>query len=130
MRCNSKCTTCNSYCKCIYMYILYMYMIHTFRCLTQEIRSRYPSHDGLYRDYKSTFEAETEYEAEAEFPPREYLYSKLFSYFTIINFAKFNIKSSVIITYFEPTLQMIHRVQSNSTTGTLTWLLLYSCLVI
>ena len=53
------------------MYILYMYMIHTFRCLTQEIRSRYPSHDGLYRDYKSTFEAETEYEPEAEFPPRE-----------------------------------------------------------
>lgn len=43
----------------------------TFRCLTQEIRSRYPSHDGLYRDYKSTFEAETEYEPEAEFPPRE-----------------------------------------------------------
>ena len=26
--------------------------------LTQEIRSRYPSHDGQYRDYKSMFEAE------------------------------------------------------------------------
>ena len=28
---------------------------------SQEIRRRYPSHDGLYRDYMSTFDASVDY---------------------------------------------------------------------
>ena len=36
---------------------------------TQEIRSRYPSMDGNYKDYVSTFEAESAAEPMAEFPP-------------------------------------------------------------
>ena len=39
-------------------------IIHMYLC-TQEIRSRYPSMDGNYKDYVSTFEAESA----AEFPP-------------------------------------------------------------
>lgn len=46
--------------RCIHMY---MYL-----CM-QEIRSRYPSMDGNYRDYMSTFEAESAVEPMAEFPP-------------------------------------------------------------
>ena len=30
---------------------------HLHVCCAQEVRSRYPSHDGNYRDYMSTFEA-------------------------------------------------------------------------
>jgi hypothetical protein len=33
--------------------------------------SGYPSYGGQYRDNKSTFEAEMDYEPEAEFPPAE-----------------------------------------------------------
>ena len=35
----------------------------------QEIRSQYPSMDGNYRDYVSTFEAESAAEPMAEIPP-------------------------------------------------------------
>ena len=60
---HSVCTTCNLH--------VYIHPYHLL-CLTQEIRSRYPSYDGRYRDYKSTFEAESEYEEpEAEFPPMD-----------------------------------------------------------
>ena len=34
---------------CVYENVVYM----------QDIRRRYPSHDGAYRDYMSTFNAET-----------------------------------------------------------------------
>ncbi|XP_064397775.1 uncharacterized protein LOC135344493 [Halichondria panicea] len=30
------------------------------KCVVLEIRRRYPSHNGIYRDYRSTFEAETD----------------------------------------------------------------------
>ena len=34
--------------------------------LFQEIRRRYPSHDGCYRDFLSTFDANTEYHVDEE----------------------------------------------------------------
>ena len=37
------------------VYLLYF-------CLLQEIRRRYPSHDGEYRDYLSTFDASVQYD--------------------------------------------------------------------
>ena len=46
-----------------------LHIISLPTCTCQEIGSRYPSYDGQYRDYKSTFEADKEYEPEAEFPP-------------------------------------------------------------
>ena len=46
----------------------------------QEIRSRYPSHDGRYHDYKSTFEAEMDDdEPEAGFPPVESIDTSYFN---------------------------------------------------
>ena len=34
-------------------------IVSTFNLYSQEIRKRYPSCDGKYRDYTSTFEAES-----------------------------------------------------------------------
>ena len=49
-------------------YIMLIY-VYTHDLWMQEIRSRYPSMDGKYRDYMSTFEAESAAEPMAEFPP-------------------------------------------------------------
>ena len=48
-------------------YIKFNYCKYYFlHCLLQEIRRRYPSHEGCYRDCLSTIDAITEYHVDEE----------------------------------------------------------------